>query len=235
MASFIYVINDIKDVEKDRNHPSKKNRPIASNKISIKKALVFAIFLIIISLLLNFSITKVFSLATLYLILYLFINILYSFGMKNIAILDVILLASGFILRVYFGAAIINVTVSNFLFLTILNASLFLGLGKRYKEIQLKNNVRKVLENYNERFLESFINITICLVIVFYSLWIMDHNNDYLYYSIPILTIIIMQYMLNMYKGEECAPTTIFFQNKFLIITTIIYILYMFITMVVIR
>lgn len=235
MASFIYIINDIRDIEKDRKHPRKKNRPIASGAISIKKAICVAIVVLVLSIILNyFSTGVVFSPALICLLSYLIVNLCYSFGMKNIPILDVVLLAMGFIIRVYYGAAIIDVPVSNWLFLTILNASFFLGLGKRRKEFKIKDEVRAVLKNYNEKFLESFMNICLTLVIVFYSLWTVEQNNQYLFLSIPLLITIFMQYMLYMENSDEGDPITLLFQNKSLLITAMIYVIFMGIVMVVI-
>ena len=234
MASTIYIINDIKDVKKDRNHPKKKNRPIASGKVTIPNAIILAILLFISSIILNYFATKVlFTSALICLLAYLVINLFYSFGAKDIPILDIAILATGFILRVYYGAFIINVPVSNWLFLTILSASLFMGLGKRKKELKIKEDVRKVLKEYNENFLSSFMNICLGLLIVFYSLWTIEQNISYLFLSIPMLIIILMQYMLYMENSDEGDPTTILFQSKPLIVSVLIYLIFMILVMVV--
>jgi len=234
ISSFVYVINDIRDVDKDRNHPRKKNRPIASGAISSKKALGIAIIILLLAFILNFLITKtILNLSFLYLLIYILINITYSFGLKNIAILDVILLASGFVIRVYYGASIIGVEVSNWLFLTILNAALFLGLGKRKKELLSNKNVRNVLKEYDESFLNNYINICLTLVIVFYSLWAIEQESKYMFITIPMLMIIFMQYMLAYEKNEEGDPVTLLFQNKLLIGTIIIYGILMFINLII--
>lgn len=233
MASFIYTINDINDLEKDKLHPKKKNRPIASGKISLKNAKIFAILLLILSLTLDYLIKQTFfDYSFIFLITYCLINLAYSFGLKNTAILDVILLASGFIIRVYFGASIINVSVSNWLFLTILNASLFMGFGKRKKEFQLNNNVRKALKSYNEQFLTNFMNVNLTLIIIFYSLWAIEQNKKYLFLSIPFLMVILMIYELNLENGDEGDPTSVLYQNKLLIILTIVFILFVGLTLI---
>lgn len=235
MASFIYVINDIRDIEKDRNHPRKKERPIASGAVSIKNAIIVSVLILLCSLILNYFATQtLFNPSLCFLLSYLIINICYSFGMKNVPILDVVLLAAGFIIRVYYGASVINVPVSNWLFLTILNASFFLGLGKRKKEFKISDNVRAVLKNYNEEFLTNFMNICLTLVIVFYSLWVMEQEKRFLFLSIPLLIIIFMQYMLCMENSDEGDPTTILFQNKALIATILAYLLLVGVVMVVI-
>lgn len=225
MASVIYIINDINDREKDKKHPRKCKRPIASGTISIQNAIAIGIILFIVSLVLHFfAIQRLLHYSALFLIGYFFINILYSYGAKNISIVDVIILASGFIFRVYYGASIINVPVSNWLFLTILSASLFMGFGKRNKELKMNGEVRGVLKDYTEKFLDNFTIISVILFIVFYSLWSYEQNNVFIIYLVPLLLIIVMQYMLCMEKSNEGDPMTLLLQNKSLIVTFFIYV-----------
>lgn len=234
MASFIYIINDIRDIEKDKNHPRKKNRPLASGKIKKTNAIILSIILLILSIVINILITK--NNASIYFLLaYMIVNILYSFGLKNVAIIDIVLLASGFIIRVYFGASIIDVEVSNWLFLTMLGASLFLGFGKRRKEYINNQNSRIVLKDYNEAFLDKFEYLTLTLTIVFYSLWVIEQTSKYLFLSIPVLIIIFMKYCLDIEKGDEGDPTTILFSDKMLITLCIIYSLMMLLFLVVLK
>jgi 4-hydroxybenzoate polyprenyltransferase len=224
MASFIYIINDIKDIEKDKNHPRKKNRPLASGKVKKSTAIIIALLLLIISFGLTIFITKdMTNLSIYFLLAYMLINIAYSMGLKNIVIIDVVLLAAGFILRVYYGAAIVDIEVSNWLFLTILNASLFLGLGKRKKEYINNKDSRIVLKDYNEEFLDKFQYLTLTLTIVFYSLWTIEQSIKYLYISIPLLMLIFMKYCLNIEKTDEGDPTTVLYNDKMLILLCLIY------------
>ena len=223
-SSFVYVINDIKDIEKDKLHPTKKNRPLASGKIKKSIAIYIAMLLIILSIISNIIINNsIFNTSIYILISYIIINILYSFGLKNIAILDIALLASGFVLRVYYGASLINVVVSDWLFLTILSASLFLGLGKRKKELIQNINSRKVLKEYNEAFLDKFQYLSLGLTLVFYSLWAIEQEAEYLIFTIPLIIIIFMKYCLNLEKNSEVDPTTILYQDKVLVLLCIIY------------
>ena len=232
MASFVYIMNDFVDIQKDKNHPRKKNRPIASGKISLTSATFISIFMIALSILFNFLATGSLLNASLgVLLLYLVNNICYSFGMKNIPILDVSLLTAGFIIRVYYGAFVVGTPVSSWLFLTVLSASLYLGFGKRRKEFNASEEVRPVLKYYNKRFIENFMNITLTLVIVFYSFWTMEQDNVFLYISIPMLIVIFMQYMLFMETGDEGDPVTVLFQHKSLMITALIYVIYMMVIM----
>ncbi len=235
MASFVYIMNDIRDIEKDRNHPRKKKRPIASGEISIRKAQIISVLMLIISIAFNYLATgSLFNVPLGVLLMYLANNICYSFGMKNIPIIDVLLLTAGFILRIYYGASIIKVQVSSWLFLTVLTAALYLGLGKRRKEFNNSDEVRPVLKYYNKRFIDNFMNISLTLVIVFYSFWTMEQTSTLLYFSIPILIVIFMQYMLFMETSNEGDPVTLLFQHKPLLLTTVFYILYMLGVMIVV-
>jgi len=229
-SSFIYIINDIKDLESDKLSERKKLRPLANGKISKKVALIIAIIIIIISLLLNCYLNKgIFNAPTYVLLSYIIINIAYSLGLKNIPIIDICLLASGFIIRIYYGASLLNIEVSNWLFLTILNASLFIGLGKRKKEFLINKDIRKVLAKYNENFLDKFEYLTLTLLIVFYSLWTMEQNNKYLIYTVPFLIIIFMKYCLILENESEGDPITIIYKDKSLLILCTIYSILMFI------
>lgn len=223
-SSFIYIINDIRDIEKDKLHPKKKNRPLPSGKIKKSAAICIAILSLILAIGINTIVNNsIINISLLFLLAYIIINIGYSFGLKNVAIVDVALLASGFVIRVYYGASVIGVDVSSWLFLTVMSASLFLGLGKRKKELIYSKEVRKVLQEYNESFLDKFQYLSLCLTIVFYSLWTIEQDINYLYLTIPLLIIIFMKYSLSIEKNEEGDPTTILYQDKSLIVLCFIY------------
>ena len=125
MASAIYIFNDIQDIEKDKKHTIKRKRPIASGNISIKTAYYIFIILAIISLL-----TSILFLPNIWplilLLIYFIINILYSKWLKNIPIIDIVIPVAGFIIRILFGGAIVNVNISNWLYLTTMSASFFM-------------------------------------------------------------------------------------------------------------
>jgi len=220
-TSFIYIINDLKDIEKDKLHERKKQRPLASGKIKKKNAIIIAIISLILSLTINYIATKSFFNITTYLLLsYIISNILYTYYFKNIVIIDVAFLSLGFILRTYYGASLINIEVSDWLFLTIMSGSLFLGLGKRKKELINNINIRHSLKNYNELFLDKFQYTTLTLTILFYSLWSME---QVIVYTIPIIILIFMRYCLIIETNNEGDPTTVFYSDKLLIVLCLIY------------
>jgi 4-hydroxybenzoate polyprenyltransferase and related prenyltransferases len=226
-SSIVYIINDIKDVEKDRNHPIKKERPLASKKISIS----FAIFLLIILMLLIFFIQFLYfgmNYSIYFVLTYIILNILYSIKLKNIALIDVSIVAFGFLLRVYYGASIIDVEVSNWLYLTILFAAFYMALGKRRNELEKQNskNTREVLRHYTREFLDK--NMYMCLgsTIVFYSLWAMDvsvNTSNIVIWTIPLVTLILMRYSLIVEKDSHGDPVDVLLGDYALMILAIIY------------
>ena len=228
-ASVVYIINDIRDVEKDKLHPIKKERPIASGKVSKKEGIILAILLFIISIFINWNISTS-PISFIILLSYLLMNIAYSFGLKNLPIIDILILSIGFLLRVFYGAVILNLNVSNWLYLTILSISFYLGLGKRRNEIDKSKNSRKVLEHYNRNFLDKNMYMCLALTIIFYSLWCVDPINslrfgdlNYLLFTVPIVMIICMKYSLNIEGDSFGDPVDVVFSDKTMLALIIIY------------
>jgi len=223
-ASFIYIINDIKDIEQDKLHERKKERPLAKGIIKKRDAIILAIIMLILSLGINSVINgNVLNLSNYILIAYIIINILYSFYLKKLVIIDVLLLSIGFVLRVYYGASLVDIIVSDYLFLTIFSASLFLSLGKRKKELINNSLVRATLKDYNKSFLDNFQNITLTLTLIFYSLWAKEQVNPLMIYTVILIVIIFMRYYLIVEKQDEGDPTTVFYSDKLLIILCLLY------------
>ena len=231
-ASSIYVLNDICDVEKDRAHPSKCKRPIASGDVSINNAKVLFIILIAFSLFLSIFIIKSISVAIL-LFIYFFINVSYSIGMKNVPIVDIFILVLGFIIRVFYGAQIVDIKISEWLYLTIMSLSFFLGLGKRRNEIDKQGSrSRKVLKYYNREFLDKNMYIFLALTINFYSLWCMDNVHepgvfDNIFLTIPVTIFICMKYSLNIEGNSNGDPVEVLLHDKILIGVVILYMIMM--------
>lgn len=225
MASVVYIINDIKDVKRDRTHPIKKNRPIASGKISIKSALIIAIILYILSLLFSFLANNSMFVFIL-LMAYLLLNILYTFKLKDVTILDVLLLVVFYVIRIYYGAVIIDVTVSSYLYLTIMSAAFYLSLGKRRCELEYSSESRKVLKIYTREYLSRFMDISLTLFLVFYSFWAMSLNEKYIIISMMIVFVIFMKYSMIMEKSKSGDPTEILFKDKVLMLLVTLYTAY---------
>lgn len=234
IASSIYIINDIRDLENDKKHPVKSKRPLASGKISVNKAIVLAIILVILS----FAILIIGCIkynanligGVFFLILYFALNLAYSMGLKDKPIVDISILALGFVIRVLFGGAIIKVNISSWLFLTIFAISFYLGLGKRRNEYikHQDKETRNVLKLYNLEFLNKNMNICLSLAICFYALWAKDYDNPFVLWSVPLIIIMCMKYGLNIEQDDsEGDPTDIIIKDKYLIMLVIIYIILM--------
>ena len=222
LASVVYIINDLKDYEFDKKHPLKKKRSLASGEVSKKKAVVCALFLITTTTLLTIFFLPIDYKIYLVLFAYFVINIFYSFGLKNIPLLDVTILMLGFLLRLFFGALINDIAISNWLYLTVMSMAFYISFGKRKTEITNGGfKTRVVLKYYKEDFLNRFMSIFIGLTIVFYSLWCIDIQNllwtNYLIWTIPLLLIIVMKYSLNLEVTKDGDAVEILIKDKILI------------------
>ena len=230
-ASVVYVMNDILDRKKDALHPKKKNRPIASGAISVKQALFIVAGLLIADILCLFCLPIKTALTIL---LYVLINILYSFRLKHIVLIDVFIIAIGFILRVYAGAYAIAVPVSSYIFMTTLFVSLFLGFTKRKMELQHSGaTTRKVLKNYSDNMVTQYIVISVALTIMCYALYTLEPSTiercgtNRLIYSVIFVIYGMFRYLyiLDKYKDVE-DPTENVLKDKGLISICLLYVLY---------
>ena len=229
VCSMVYIINDLRDIEKDRKHPRKCKRPLASGAVTKKEAYVLLMFIALIVITGNLLIkSNVYSIIIL--LVYLVLNILYSMFFKNVPIIDVVCLVLGFVLRVVYGASIINVEVSNWLYLTIISLSFYLALGKRRNELQAGTDTREVLKFYNQEFLDKNMYMFLTLMLVFYSMWCVDASNivkfdNKLIFTVPILMIICMKYSMNIERQSEGDPVEILFSDKVLMALVLIFII----------
>lgn len=237
-SSIVYIINDMKDVEKDKKHEVKKNRPLASGAISVKNAKKLLVIMIIIDIAMigisYYFYYKVNNINNIFIILipliYILLNILYSIKLKDIQIIDVVILVLGFLLRIIFGGVVTNVQVSKWLYLMVIFGSFYMGFGKRRNEI-IKNgsNSRKVLQFYNKDFLDKNMYVAATLAIVSYSLWCVDPltavriNTNYLFWTIPIVMVIFQLYSLNIEGNSHGDPIDVIISDKPLLITILLY------------
>lgn len=235
-ASVVYIINDIEDVEKDKKHPIKRDRPIASGKISIRNAIFIIAFFSLCLLFLNYYIFIITQsvISILLPIIYIIINILYSKFLKTIPILDVFIIVCGFLIRLLYGAVIVDINISKWLYLVIIFLSFYLGFGKRRNEIiKNGNKSRPVLKYYTKDFLDKNMYVCLGLAIVAYSLWSVDPvtvtrvGNDYLFLTIPFVMIILQIYSLDIEKESFGDPVEVLCSNKVLLSLAILYVLIM--------
>lgn len=221
LSSAIYVFNDIRDAGLDKTHAKKKKRPVASGEISIRQAVVLLVFCLVAA----FGIALVAQVGGYgFLILYLLLNIAYSMGLKKYPIIDVVILASGFIIRIYYGGYITNTKVSHWLFLVVASASLYLGLGKRRNALYLTDgNPQK--HSYPVPFLNQFMQACMTLVVVFYSLWAHEYSNEYMMWTIPLVFIILMKYSLNIESNSDGDPVDVLLHDWILILLCVAYVI----------
>lgn len=224
-SSLIYIINDICDVEKDKRHPRKCKRVLASGVITIKRAIIFNFFLLIVFIIICCSVKKEVIIVVL---LYIIMNIFYSIILKNISIVDVFIIAFGFILRIVAGGIAVEVYLSKWLILTIFSLALFLGFGKRKNEMLNKNFLeqRKVLKSYNIDSLDRFLSIFSTMFLVFYCLYSFEEIIPYFYITIPFVIYGVLKYNLLLARENiEGDPTEILLNDSGIRITCLLYVI----------
>lgn len=228
LSSVVYIMNDIQDIEKDKNHEVKKNRPLASGKIKAPMAVTLLIIFFFTSLTLNFLLnSSIYS--WIILVVYLIINIAYSYGLKAIPIIDISIIAAGFILRMMFGGIICSIEISHWMYLTILSVSFYLALGKRRNEIiKIGDSTRDVLKRYNISFLDKFMYVCVALSIAFYALWTVSQGSssryNYVIWTVPLVIVILMKYSLIIEGNNYGDPADIIWNDKVLIVLILFYI-----------
>ena len=228
ISSCAYVLNDLVDVEKDRHHPRKQYRPIASGVVKQMEAIVILMILLGLATVLSFNVSWYFGIAVL---AYFINNLLYSFALKHIVILDVMSIAIGFLLRVIGGALAIDVDISEWILLCTLLISLFLGLSKRRNElITLESSAgkhRKILEEYSSEFINNMLSIVTACTVMSYSLYTFSaYTNNYMMFTIPFVLYGIFRYQYIVYKKNEGgSPEEVILSDKPFLINIILWII----------
>lgn len=234
VSSSVYVLNDIIDVESDRVHKKKRYRPIAAGYVSIKQAKILFVFLIALTAVLS-SMLPVLFLITIS--AYLVNNLLYSFKVKNVVLLDVFSISIGFILRVIAGAVAIDVSVSSWMIITTIFISLFLGISKRRAELSGPNQdnlekQRKVLSDYDVVFVDQLNTIAATGTIISYALYTVSEkavtafHSDKLIYTTPFVLYGIFRYLYLLHQknlGE--SPTQIVTKDVPIIINSLLWLI----------
>lgn len=226
ISSTVYIFNDIVDLEEDKHHPKKKNRPIAAGIVSkIEGLLIMSLLLpltLAIGLKLGFPFFGI-------ILLYIINNILYTFYIKHIVILDVMSIAAGFLLRVIGGAFAINVTISPWILLCTLLLALFLGFSKRRHEITTlekdANKHRKILDEYSLEFIDNMLSIVTATILMSYSLYTFEKGHS-LMVTIPFVLYGIFRYQYLVYKKMEGgSPEETVVSDKPLLVDILMWIL----------
>lgn len=221
-ASGVYVVNDLRDVERDRANPLKSQRPIASGIVPVRFAIPLAVALFVAAGTLTLlALPKGFE-ALACLAVYVGMNVLYSLGLKRIPIVDIAVLAAGYFLRVLYGSLLTGIDISTWLYLTVISLSFYLGLGKRKGELDVSEGreVREVVSKYPADFLSSNMNVFFTLGLVFYSLWATNVSSSMegpMELTIPLVFLVCLRYSYLLGRERHGDPVEVVFSDKALL------------------
>lgn len=251
LTSSVYIINDIIDLDADKQHPIKKKRPIASGKLPIPIAVFMAILGLSLVFLLSLHLPIFFKLLCL---AYLCLQLLYAKKLKHLPILDIISIATGFLIRIYAGAVVVNLHMSVWFLLTVMSASMFLAVGKRQSERTLFDdaqlgNSRKILKKYSVRLLDQYTGMFANATWLSYTLFTFENEHTYattpaylrfpeiyvflpralqsqklLMLTVPLVIFGVMRYLALVYeenKGE--SPELVLLRDKTLLTTVFVF------------
>ena len=233
VASSIYIINDYRDIEDDKKHPIKKIRPLASGTVKKSTGLLVAFVFLISGFTAAWFIRDKFMFV---LGIYFFLNLAYSFGLKNIPILDIIIISIGFVLRVKAGAVIAKVGLSEWLTIMVFLLALFMAIAKRRDDVLLKlssgNDMRKAVKGYNLDFINTALSLICAVIIVAYFMYttspeIVERLQTYrLYYTCLFVLAGIFRYLQLIYVQQDSqSPTKILYKDRFIQATILLWII----------
>lgn len=223
-ASSVYIFNDYHDIEEDRRHPEKKNRPLASGKVPQKEALVLMAALAVSGLAMSFLL----NINAFYLFVsYLVLNVLYTLKLKHIAIIDVFVVAACFVIRLFVGSVVTGVELSMWIILVTFLLALFLAFAKRRDDLiiylQTKERTRAVLDGYNLETLNAALVTLSSVIIVAYIMYtvspeiIAKAGTDKLYITVFFVILGVMRYMQITFLEQACgSPTKVLLRDRFL-------------------
>jgi 4-hydroxybenzoate polyprenyltransferase len=223
-ASAIYVFNDYIDIEDDKRHPQKKHRPLATGAISRSHATIIMSLLLFIGSALMVSVSPK---ATGILFAYVIMNIAYSLYLKHVAILDVTIIAIGFVLRLFIGSVVTNIPLSMWIVLMTFLLALFMALAKRRDDVLIYldtgNKMRRVINGYNLRLLDTAMAIMASVVIIAYTIYTtspevtLRMNSQYLYLTSLFVILGILRYLQIALVGQNSgSPTKIVLKDRFM-------------------
>ena len=222
-ASGIYLWNDLLDVEADRRHPTKRNRPIASGELPVGVARLAGVVFPLIALALAGGTGRWQTVAVI--ATYIVITLAYTFGLKHVPVVDVVTVAAGFVLRAAAGAVAVDVPMSNWFVLCITFGSLFIVVGKRYAELNELGDgagTRATLEEYTVGYLRIMLAVSLGGVLISYCVWAFETSaastSDWPLYELSIVPMLmaLMRYLLVLERGEGAAPEEVFVSDRLL-------------------
>jgi decaprenyl-phosphate phosphoribosyltransferase len=222
-ASGIYIWNDLLDVEADRRHPTKRNRPIASGELPIGAARVAGVVFPIIAIALAAATGRWQTVAVV--ATYIVITIAYTIRLKHVPVVDLVTVAAGFVLRAAAGAVAVDVPMSRWFVLCITFGSLFIVVGKRYAELNEVGNqagTRSTLEVYSVGYLRILLSMSLAGVLISYCVWALETSavaeSSWPLYELSIVPMLmaLMRYLLVLEEGGGAAPEEVFASDRLL-------------------
>ncbi|WP_432644011.1 decaprenyl-phosphate phosphoribosyltransferase [Paenibacillus pabuli] len=228
VAGCVYILNDYVDRDRDRQHPVKMFRPLASGQVNPAHALLFGILLLILSVGIAFVMNLLFGVLC---IVYFLLNVSYSFVLKHLVILDMMTIAAGFVLRAIAGGVLIHVPFTPWFLICTMLLSLFLAIGKRRNELTLlegnTGSHRKVLDNYSITLLDQFNTIVTTATIISYSLFTFTSDRTiHLMWTIPLVIYGMFRYLYLIHmKNQGGSPDRVLFEDKPILVTVILYVI----------
>ena len=237
LSSCVYTINDIADLERDRSHPDKRNRPLPSGRLTIRTAMwVYSVLFLGSIVGSAFLSLRFFAIAW----IYIFTNLLYSYWWRSAVILDGMIIALGFVLRTYAGAVVINAVFSDWLYICATFVSLFLAFSKRRHEIillgdEIAQNHRAILREYSTQLLDQIIAIVTAATAVSYSLYCIDISHptpgdpSRMKFTMPFVLYGLFRYLYLVYRKEEGGnPTEVLLADRPLLLNGLLWLAVVF-------
>lgn len=233
LASSIYIINDYRDIEDDKKHPTKSKRPLASGKVSKSTGLILAAALLIAGSVIGYLVDD--SGKFLFLLgIYYVLNIGYSFGLKNISIVDIMIVAAGFVLRVKGGAVIGRIDTTEWLIIMTFLLALFMAIGKRRDDVILKlstgTDMRKAIKGYSLEYLNIVLGLICAIIIVAYINYTVSgalykEFGHRLYYTSLFVIAGVLRYLQIIFvQNNSGSPTDILYKDRFIQLTLLLWI-----------
>lgn len=236
-ASVVYILNDYNDIEADRKHPEKRRRPLASGAISKSQAIGIFVILIVLDISLVFFAQSYFheNLWKFAIIIgsYFFMNLAYTFRLKHVPIIDISIIALGFVLRVLAGGYITGITISQWAILLTFVLALVLAIGKRRGELinaQVSGKTRKALDGYNVQFADIALSISVTLAIVCYIMFTLSPEvqakfHQRVFYTVIFVVFAFLRYLQQtlVYNRTE-SPTKIVYRDRYIQITLLLWV-----------
>ena len=230
LSSAIYLLNDLMDRSEDRLHPVKRNRPIASGRVSVPLAAAVMVLLAVAGLVVMILVEPLLGVAG---GLYSVINIGYSFGLKQVVLLDAFAVTSGYVIRAAAGAVTIDVTPSPWLYVTTGAGALFIVLGRRFAEVRLAEGTaeeqRTVLKDYSGPFINQLMMLSAAAAWLSYTLYTVEAtnlpDNNTMLFTLPLVTFGLFRYLFLLNNSEHAeAPEQLIIQDLPLVLSIVCWI-----------